>query len=386
MNPKKMGEFIAVLRKSKGFTQQEVGERLNISNKTVSKWERGEGYPEISMIPAIAELFQVSTDEIFRGERILPENLDIKQNTASVEKQKERLINSSKSKFKNQSYIALALIIIGLGLLYGITYSSYKPVLAGSITYILTAIAVIFQLITSNNFIASIRSGDILEEQDPRIINAYRVLYRFNALVVISAIIVMVLVVPLLGNALVSNGVISLGLYLKFVPASLFISGFLCYFGLKTIKPTLKFSKAIKASVEEISPVKTINRRLVRIVISTLVVTLLTHGWFHWRVALPGRLIFTETVQFEEFIKGYEEYHFEKEQWESEGLEYPHYSARFENVNGWDDKRMVVFRKYSDDVLVGKTRYYLLTIFGYIYLIEMAMLGFLLLAKEMLWQ
>ena len=38
--PEKMGDFIAALRKSKGLTQKEVAERLNISNKTVSKWER----------------------------------------------------------------------------------------------------------------------------------------------------------------------------------------------------------------------------------------------------------------------------------------------------------------------------------------------------------
>lgn len=41
------------------MTQQEVADRLNVSNKTISKWERDEGYPEITIIPALAELFEV---------------------------------------------------------------------------------------------------------------------------------------------------------------------------------------------------------------------------------------------------------------------------------------------------------------------------------------
>ena len=41
MQPEKIGDFLASLRKSKGFTQQEVAEQLNLSNKTISKWESG---------------------------------------------------------------------------------------------------------------------------------------------------------------------------------------------------------------------------------------------------------------------------------------------------------------------------------------------------------
>ena len=59
MDKKTMGAFISALRKSKGMTQQDVADILNVSNKTVSKWERDEGCPEIMMLPAIAELFEV---------------------------------------------------------------------------------------------------------------------------------------------------------------------------------------------------------------------------------------------------------------------------------------------------------------------------------------
>ncbi len=65
-----IGEFLAILRKSKGMTQQEVADRLGVSNKTVSSWETGASCPDISMLPAIAELFGVTCDELLRGERI----------------------------------------------------------------------------------------------------------------------------------------------------------------------------------------------------------------------------------------------------------------------------------------------------------------------------
>ena len=65
-----IGDFLAILRKSKGLTQQEVADRLGVSNKTVSSWETGASCPDISMLPAIAELFDVTCDELLRGERI----------------------------------------------------------------------------------------------------------------------------------------------------------------------------------------------------------------------------------------------------------------------------------------------------------------------------
>ena len=65
-----IGDFLAILRKSKGLTQQEVADRLGVSNKTVSSWETGASCPDISMLPAIAELFEVTCDELLRGERI----------------------------------------------------------------------------------------------------------------------------------------------------------------------------------------------------------------------------------------------------------------------------------------------------------------------------
>lgn len=68
MNEHSIGKTIASLRKSKGWTQAELAEKLNVSDKAVSKWESENGLPEISQLPALASLFDVSIDYLMTGE------------------------------------------------------------------------------------------------------------------------------------------------------------------------------------------------------------------------------------------------------------------------------------------------------------------------------
>lgn len=64
---KKVGNQIASLRKSKGLTQSELGERLNISYQAVSKWERAESMPDISILVELATVLETTTDNILNG-------------------------------------------------------------------------------------------------------------------------------------------------------------------------------------------------------------------------------------------------------------------------------------------------------------------------------
>ena len=69
MNQKKIGSFLKELRKEKGITQEEFAEKLNVSGRTVSRWETGSNMPDISLLIEIAEFFDVSIPEIINGER-----------------------------------------------------------------------------------------------------------------------------------------------------------------------------------------------------------------------------------------------------------------------------------------------------------------------------
>lgn len=67
MNMTALGDTISELRKKKNLTQSQLAELLNVSDKAVSKWERGGGYPDIKLIPLLAEVLGVSIDYLFKG-------------------------------------------------------------------------------------------------------------------------------------------------------------------------------------------------------------------------------------------------------------------------------------------------------------------------------
>ena len=69
MENKSIGKFISTLRKASGMTQKDLGDKLFVSDKTISRWEREESAPEISLLPAIAEVFGITVDELLHGER-----------------------------------------------------------------------------------------------------------------------------------------------------------------------------------------------------------------------------------------------------------------------------------------------------------------------------
>ncbi len=70
MDSKLVGVTIANLRKSRGLTQAALAEKLNVSDKTISKWESGLGFPEVTQFPALAAFFGVSVDYLMTGDSV----------------------------------------------------------------------------------------------------------------------------------------------------------------------------------------------------------------------------------------------------------------------------------------------------------------------------
>lgn len=120
MEKKTIGKFIAALRKASGMTQRELGDRLFVSDKTVSRWECDECTPDLSLIPSIAEIFGITTDELLRGER---NNLDRESSLQSDshskqkskgDKQLKLMLHNKKKRFTNVSLISIGLAVLGL--------------------------------------------------------------------------------------------------------------------------------------------------------------------------------------------------------------------------------------------------------------------------------
>ncbi|MBQ8404322.1 MAG: helix-turn-helix domain-containing protein [Clostridia bacterium] len=68
MEQKSMGEIISSLRKEKGYTQKELAEKMNVTDKAVSKWERGVACPDVGSLARLAEVLGVSTDVLLNAE------------------------------------------------------------------------------------------------------------------------------------------------------------------------------------------------------------------------------------------------------------------------------------------------------------------------------
>lgn len=73
MNLINIGKFISELRKEKGLTQEQLGEAVGVTNKTVSRWETGTYLPPLDALMKMSELFSVSINELLSGKRLDPE-------------------------------------------------------------------------------------------------------------------------------------------------------------------------------------------------------------------------------------------------------------------------------------------------------------------------
>lgn len=172
MERKTIGGLIAALRRANGMTQRELAERLHVSDKTVSRWERDEGTPDLALIPVLAEIFGVTCDELLRGERLSPEDRASGEPAAPerTEKQRQRLLRTSLTRFRNRSWIAAGIAVLGL-LAAAVANLGFLRATIGFLAgAVCTLVAVICQAIWTNGALLAV-SDDSLPAPD---YSAYR--------------------------------------------------------------------------------------------------------------------------------------------------------------------------------------------------------------------
>ena len=89
MNQIKIGEFISSQRKMKNLTQAALAEKLGITDRAVSKWERGKGLPDVSLMLDLCEIFGITVNELLSGEEISMENINQKNEQLLLDMAKE---------------------------------------------------------------------------------------------------------------------------------------------------------------------------------------------------------------------------------------------------------------------------------------------------------
>lgn len=118
MEKKTIGGLIAALRKANGMTQRDLADRIGVSDKTVSRWERDDGYPDLSVIPVLAEIFGITCDELLRGE-CKPQGFRKSdpsdgESSAKGEKTRQHILARQLVHYQNKTYLASGLSVLGL--------------------------------------------------------------------------------------------------------------------------------------------------------------------------------------------------------------------------------------------------------------------------------
>lgn len=120
MNQIKIGKFIAKLRHEKDLTQEEFGNRIGVSSKTISRWENGNYMPDISLLETISRKLDVTISELLKGERIDIENL--------INESNKDIINLLKSKKRDKRKYIKFIIVGAIALIIGIAIAVIQTI------------------------------------------------------------------------------------------------------------------------------------------------------------------------------------------------------------------------------------------------------------------
>lgn len=149
MNQEEIGKFIATLRKENGLTQAELGDKLGVTNKTVSRWENGNYMPDISLLQGLAQVLEINVNELLSAQRLNDQDFRREADTnivtalegeCTMRKQQKRrdlytgmgtgllisaIMNAGSNPFIKVLIVAVGLAMIGAGWYYSAKLDQY---------------------------------------------------------------------------------------------------------------------------------------------------------------------------------------------------------------------------------------------------------------------
>lgn len=132
MNHQKFGNFIIELRKENNMTQKELADKLHLTDKAISKWERGLSFPDIAILKPLSEILKVSVIELLNGERENIDEIDIETRILMILNQKEQ---EKKKKIRTIITISFLTILLVVATFFILMFSktelhTYNPIRA----------------------------------------------------------------------------------------------------------------------------------------------------------------------------------------------------------------------------------------------------------------
>lgn len=141
MDQVKIGKFLSDERKAKGYTQKQLSELLGISDKTISKWECGNGFPEASLLLPLCNELEITVNELLTGERISQQNYK--------KKAEENMVNMIREKEENKQKLLLTTMI---GVISTITFVTLLLVVCFYTDVIILPIKIVLMMIAISVF------------------------------------------------------------------------------------------------------------------------------------------------------------------------------------------------------------------------------------------
>lgn len=123
MNTQQFGKFIVEQRKAKGYTQKELADRLGVTDKAISRWENGHGYPDISLIEPLAKELEVTVLELMHGQRNEENSIVSSDVNEAISNAIEITISGRNSERKKTFMI----LIVSIVLLAGVAFFQSIP-------------------------------------------------------------------------------------------------------------------------------------------------------------------------------------------------------------------------------------------------------------------
>lgn len=228
MEQKTMGKFLAALRKANGYTQRELAEKLNVSDKAVSRWERDENAPDLSLLPVLAEIYGVTIEELIRGERITEERNE-SRSREKTEKLYTHLREKALLKYRNKNLILLGIVCLGFLCTIGASRFFLRAGLGFSIGMICYLAVIIAELVITNEMLFTL---DHMEEQREKNMQAkYHVILSAEKMITMAVVFMAVNASLVTGTKIVFDRRFFLKYGSLYAAIALIICVAFCYFG-----------------------------------------------------------------------------------------------------------------------------------------------------------
>lgn len=122
MDVKRTGSFIAEMRKGKNMTQAELAAKLQVTDKAVSRWERGVGYPDITLLEPLAGQLGVTVLDILRGEKTFPDKMTREETEQTVAETVRLAAVQRRQAVRRVILLAIVMLIGAAMLIWGILW------------------------------------------------------------------------------------------------------------------------------------------------------------------------------------------------------------------------------------------------------------------------